>query len=145
METMTHTLPRPDRPDIHSPTRRSRSIRRIAIVGVFGAALVLASCSSGASSTTSSTQAGSTAGGGQAITIKNFAFSPASVTVAPGATVTVTNSDSVAHTVTSKSGGFDTGDIQAGQSKTFTAPNKAGSYPYICTIHQYMTGTLTVS
>jgi plastocyanin len=59
--------------------------------------------------------------------------------------VTVTNHDSVAHTLTSKSGGFDTGDIQAGQSKTFTAPNRAGSYPYICTIHQYMTGTLTVS
>jgi plastocyanin len=110
---------------------------------VFGAAMFLASCSSAGSSTTNSTQSGS--GGGKAITIKNFAFSPASITVAPGATVTVTNSDSVAHTVTSKTGGFDTGDIQAGQSQTFTAPNKAGSYPYICTIHQYMTGTLTVS
>jgi plastocyanin len=121
----------------------------VAILGVFGAAQFLASCSSGGSSTTNSTQSGqsgSTASGGAtAITIKNFAFTPASITVAPGATVTVTNGDSVAHTVTSKTGGFDTGDIQAGQSKTFTAPNKAGSYPYICTIHQYMTGTLTVS
>jgi plastocyanin len=121
----------------------------VAILSVFGAALFLASCSSGGSSTTNSTQSGqsgSTASGGStAITIKNFAFSPSTITVAPGATVTVTNSDSVAHTVTSKTGGFDTGDIQAGQSKTFTAPNKAGSYPYICTIHQYMAGTLTVS
>ena len=80
-----------------------------------------------------------------AITIKNFSFSPSSVTVSPGATVTVTNKDSVAHTVTSSSGGFDTGDIPAGGSKTFTAPMKAGKYPYICSIHQYMTGTLTVS
>jgi plastocyanin len=131
------------------PIRRHRPIRRIAIVGVFGAAMFLASCSSGGSSTTNSTQSGQSGGGpggsAHAITIKNFAFSPNSITVTPGATVTVTNGDSVAHTVTSKTGAFDTGDIQAGQSKTFTAPNKAGSYPYICTIHQYMAGTLTVS
>jgi len=38
-----------------------------------------------------------------------------------------------------------TGDIPAGGSKTFTAPMKAGKYPYICSIHQYMTGMLTVS
>ena len=124
-----------------------RSMRRIALIAVFGAALTLAACSSGGSSTSTTTGSGSGSSGasGQAITIKNFAFSPSSITVAPGASVTVTNDDSVAHTLTSKSGGFDTGDIQAGQSKTFTAPNRAGSYPYICTIHQYMTGTLTVS
>ncbi|HEV3265834.1 MAG TPA: cupredoxin domain-containing protein [Acidimicrobiales bacterium] len=116
-------------------------------MSVFAAAIALAACSSSGSTTSSSTHpgSGSPGGAGQAITIKNFAFSPSSLTVAPGASVTVTNDDSVAHTLTSKSGGFDTGDIQAGQSKTFTAPNRAGSYPYICTIHQYMTGTLTVS
>jgi plastocyanin len=117
-------------------------------VSVFGAALVLASCSAGGRSTTGSTQSGSgsgSTGGARAITINNFAFAPSRITVAPGATVTVTNRDSVAHTVTGPSGGFDTGDIQPGQSKTFTAPNKAGNYPYICNIHQYMTGTLTVS
>lgn len=113
---------------------------------VFGAAMALAACSSGGT-TSSSTHPGSVSpgGAGHAITIKNFAFSPSSITVAPGTSVIVTNDDSVAHTLTGKSGGFDTGDIQAGQSKTFTAPNRAGSYPYICTIHQYMTGTLTVS
>lgn len=149
MGCMTHS-PGPVAPHHRrQPTSRGRPIRRLAVIGVFGGALVLASCSSGGSAATNSTQSGSTgstaSGGGKAITIKNFAFSPSSITVAPGTTVTVTNSDSVAHTVTSKTGGFDTGDIQAGQSKTFTAPNKAGSYPYICTIHQYMSGTLTVS
>jgi plastocyanin len=79
-----------------------------------------------------------------AITIKNFAFGPTSLTVAPGATVTVTNKDSVAHTITSSKAGFDTGDIGPGQSKTFTAPKTPGSYPYICSIHQYMTGTIVV-
>ena len=66
-------------------------------------------------------------------------------TVAPGTTVTVTNKDGLNHTLTSKAGGFDTGDIPGGPSKTFIAPKKAGSYSYICMIHQYMTGTLVVS
>ena len=39
---------------------------------------------------------------------------------------------------------FSTGDVGPGQVKTFKAPGKAGSYPYFCTIHQYMTGTLVV-
>ncbi len=57
----------------------------------------------------------------------------------------MTNEDQVAHTLTATKGGFDTGDIPAGQSKSITAPNTPGSYPYICSIHQYMAGTLVVS
>ena len=72
-------------------------------------------------------------------------FSPMSATVAPGATVTVTNKDSVTHTLTATKGQFDTGDIAGGQSKTFTAPMKPGTYSYICNIHQYMMGTIVVS
>jgi plastocyanin len=79
------------------------------------------------------------------IVIRNFSFSPMTLKVTPGATVTVDNEDEVAHTLTSSKGGFDTGDIQPHQSKTFTAPNTAGTYPFICSIHQYMSGTLTVS
>ena len=120
---------------------------------LLGGALLLAACSSSGSSTpttaaptTPTTASGSsTTTGAHAITIKNFAFAPSTLTVAPGATVTVTNKDQVAHTVTSSKGGFNTGDIQPGQSKTITAPNTPGSYPYICSIHQYMTGTLIVS
>ena len=118
-------------------------------------ALVLAACSSSGSTTpttkaasTPTTMSGSTSSAStarDAITIKNFSFAPSTVTVAPGATVTVTNKDQVAHTITSTKGNFNTGDIGSGQSKTFTAPNTPGSYPYICSIHQYMTGTLVVS
>jgi plastocyanin len=80
------------------------------------------------------------------IVIKNFMFAPMSVTVAPGATVTVRNEDTVTHTLTAKSDPklFSTGNIAAGQSVTFKAPNTAGSYSYICSIHQYMTGTIVV-
>jgi plastocyanin len=122
------------------------------VATLFGAALVLAACSSSGSSTsttptTAAPSGGASSGatGAHTITIKNFAFAPSTVTVAPGATVTVTNKDQVAHTITSSKGGFDTGDIASGQSKTFTAPNTPGSYSYICSIHQYMTGTLVVS
>ena len=72
-------------------------------------------------------------------------FSPMHAAVAPGSTVSVTNKDSVTHTLTATGGQFDTGDIGAGQTKTFTAPSKAGTYDYICNIHQYMMGTIVVS
>jgi plastocyanin len=117
-------------------------------------ALLLAACSSGgsassgsAASTSTSTSAaagGSAATKTSAITISNFMFSPMSATVAPGATVMVTNKDSVTHTLTATKGQFDTGDIEAGQSKTFKAPMKPGAYSYICNIHQYMMGTIVV-
>lgn len=116
-------------------------------------ALVLTGCggSSGSPAAAGSpATAGSRAGAGSSadtIVIKNFMFSPASLTVAPGATVHIHNEDPVAHTFTDKSdpGLFGTGDIPGGETKTIKAPAKAGSYPYICMIHQYMSGTLVVS
>ena len=109
-------------------------------------ALLLAACSSGKSG---SSGPASSSGSGRAtstnaITISNFMFSPMHASVAPGSTVSVTNKDSVAHTLTATAGQFDTGDIGPGQTKTFTAPSKAGTYDYICNIHQYMMGTIVV-
>ena len=78
------------------------------------------------------------------ITISNFMFEPMSVTVSPGASVSVSNADSAAHTLTASGGQFDTGDIGQNQTKTFRAPMKPGTYSYICNIHQYMTGTIIV-
>ncbi|MFD7900775.1 cupredoxin family copper-binding protein [Kitasatospora sp. NPDC059747] len=78
------------------------------------------------------------------VTIKNFAFAPASLTVKPGQTVTVVNQDSTTHTLTASDKSFDTGNIAPGASATFTAPQQTGDHPYICTIHPFMHGTLTV-
>ncbi|MEV7780860.1 cupredoxin family copper-binding protein [Kitasatospora sp. NPDC088351] len=82
-----------------------------------------------------------------AVTIKNFAFSPATLTVKAGTTVTWTNTDSDAHTVTSKQGSG--GPLQSAAlatndtySYTFTAP---GTYAYYCTIHPFMTATVEVT
>lgn len=83
--------------------------------------------------------------GGTKVSIKDFKFRPADPTVAPGTKVTVTNDDTTTHTMTAAKGkAFDTGDLAPGKSATFTAPSKAGAYPYDCTIHPFMTGTLTV-
>jgi plastocyanin len=132
------------------PLRDSRS-RWWALLGCLVCVLLLGACSSGSggssaqpAATGSASPAVSSAAG--TIVIKNFMFQPMSVTVAPGAVVTVRNEDTVTHTLTDESDPklFTTGDIAAGQSKTFKAPNAAGSYGFICSIHQYMTGTIVV-
>ncbi|UUL75430.1 cupredoxin domain-containing protein [Pseudarthrobacter sp. Fe7] len=93
-----------------------------------------------------STTAGSAGSSGKAadltIHIKSFAFT-GSESVPAGASVTVMNMDSEAHTVTADDGSFDV-VIRAGTSTTFTAPAKAGTYTYHCTYHSNMHGTLNV-
>jgi plastocyanin len=80
------------------------------------------------------------------VTIQNFAFSPASITVKAGTTVTWTNSDSVAHTVTETDGktGPASGDVNPGSSYSFTFKD-TGTYQYHCSIHPSMTGTVVVT
>jgi plastocyanin len=76
------------------------------------------------------------------VAIKNFAFSPANLTVTVGTKVVWTQDDSTVHTVTD-AGQFDSGTLAQGAtySRTFTTP---GTYPYICSIHTYMKATITV-
>jgi len=78
-----------------------------------------------------------------AVAISGFAFSPKTITVTVGDTVTWTNSDPTAHTATADDGSFDTGTI--GNNGTGTATfSTAGTFPYHCKIHSSMTGTITV-
>ena len=118
-------------------------------IGTLGAAglagLLLAACGGGSGAAPSATSRGAGAAvAANTVTISNFMFSPMTATVAPGATVKVANKDAVTHTLTATTGQFDTGNIAPGQTKTFTAPTKPGSYHYICNIHQYMMGTIVV-
>lgn len=78
------------------------------------------------------------------VTIKNFAFSPASITVKVGTTVTWTNSDQDAHTVTAKDSTFGSQALDTGASFKFTF-TKPGTYDYLCTIHPFMTATVVVT
>jgi plastocyanin len=113
----------------------------VALLGIGG--LALCSCGGGGNSPSNS-QATSASADTDAIMIHNFMFTPMDDTVSPGTTITVTNRDSVAHTLSATGGQFNTGSIGPGQTKTLTAPAHAGSYRYICDIHQYMMGTITV-
>jgi len=71
-------------------------------------------------------------------------FSPNPVEVKVGKTVTWINDDSGRHTVTSKDGVFDSGMMGKGQSFSFTF-DKAGEYPYFCSPHPNMVGTVVVT
>lgn len=80
------------------------------------------------------------------ITIQGFAYSPPTLTVSPGATVSVQNKDTTVHTASSTgSTAFTTGDIQGGATGSFTAPIAPGTYPFSCAYHSAMTGTLQVA
>ncbi len=141
--------PQPEKATCFPIGKTSVGARPVLTVILVGLVLALAACSSSGSAGSSTASPSGTSSSGapraDSITIHNFAFSPSTVTVRPGATVTVTNKDQVTHTLTATNGAFDTGDIAPGESKSFTAPKTAGSYSYYCMIHQYMTGTLVVS
>lgn len=118
--------------------------------------VLLAACGSGSSSNGAkasdgngygggSTTTAAAAAGGSAISIKGFAFSPASLKVAVGTTVKVTNGDSPTHTWTADDKAeWDSGDLAPGRSYEHTF-DKAGTYAYHCNIHSSMKGTVVVS
>jgi len=77
------------------------------------------------------------------VTIADFSFSPATITIHVGDTVTWTNHGPSAHTATASNGSFNTGVLQKGQSASHTF-TKAGTFAYICSIHPFMHGTVVV-
>src|ERR1700722_18400521 len=111
-------------------------IAGLLLLGAYSIAPASKGASAGQSSDSSAT--------GTHITISNFMYSPMELTVSPGATITVTNKDSSTHTLTATGGRFNTGDVTQNQTKSFKAPMQAGTYHYICNIHQYMLGSITV-
>jgi plastocyanin len=76
--------------------------------------------------------------------IQSLAFNPASITVTAGTTITWTNKDGIAHTITSDSNAFDSGSVKSGGTFSFTFAT-AGSYSYHCTIHPSMVASVTVN
>ena len=78
-----------------------------------------------------------------AVTIQNFAFSPATITVKAGDSVTWTNEDSIGHSATADDNSFDTGVLSKGQSKAITF-SKAGTFTYHCSVHPDMKAKVIV-
>jgi plastocyanin len=124
-------------------------------------ALALAGCGSdnsdnsgsdaAAQSTGTATDTGNAAGstGGGAgdfvkVSMKNIEFVPDKVSAKVGQTVEWTNDDGVAHTVTDKADGIDSGTVNPGSTFKFKVA-KAGTLNYVCTIHAGQKGTITAS
>jgi plastocyanin len=75
------------------------------------------------------------------VTMDGMRYVPESLTVKKGDTVVWVNKDVVAHTATAPA--FDSGLIAPGQSWKYTVRAK-GEFPYVCTYHPRMKGSLTV-
>ena len=121
-----------------------RSAKALAAVLLLVLVLGLAGCGSSAPPQTTSpggTAPAASGGAGATIVEKGFAFTPATLDVKTGDTVTFKNEDSTAHEVSI--GGKDLGSQAPGASVTWTA-DKAGAFPYSCVIHPSMTGQITV-
>jgi plastocyanin len=78
-----------------------------------------------------------------AVSIENFVFAPADLTVAPGTTVVWTNHDDIPHTVTSSDSAFRSHALDTDDSFSFTF-EKPGSYRYFCSLHPKMVGMVKV-
>lgn len=81
------------------------------------------------------------------VMIMDYAYSPATITVKKGSTVTWVNHDDIEHTVTSSDDSpvsFDSGLFGKNETFSFTF-DEAGTYQYYCTPHPYMKGTVVVT
>ncbi|HVF03599.1 MAG TPA: plastocyanin/azurin family copper-binding protein [Frankiaceae bacterium] len=122
-------------------------------VSAYWGTVTVSSGSSGGSSGGGGTGGGGTGGGGggggatapgsATVTMAGRTFSPSSVRVSPGGTVTFVNDDDREHTATARDGSFDSGVLNAGGRWSRRFPS-AGTFGYFCAIHPDMTGTVTV-
>jgi plastocyanin len=142
-----------------STLRRHRKSVLLSVGGLFAAgAVVLATVGLGGGKSAAgngmagmamASQAGNVSGAStpvatDSVAIKNFAFSPATVTVTAGSTVVWTNNDSIQHDVTFNGGGIVSGAMNHNDTFSHTFPT-AGTYHYICSIHPFMHGTVIVT
>ena len=77
------------------------------------------------------------------VTVADFKFTPATITVSRGARVTWVNQDDAAHTATAEDRSFETGAIGQDKRKALTL-DKPGTITYVCDFHPFMKGTVVV-
>jgi plastocyanin len=76
--------------------------------------------------------------------IQSMAFTPSTITVTAGTTVTWTNQDMVVHNVVSNPALFNSGSMANGATFSFKF-STSGTYSYSCTLHPSMVGTVVVN
>jgi plastocyanin len=121
-----------------------RTVSRLAVCTV-AAVLLLGAC--GKSGQANQGAKGKVAADDPSVKITNFQFSPATLNVKPGTKVTWTNDDTATHSIKDTSPlATPVSQDLVGKGATFSIIyERPGSYSYICGIHQYMTGTVTVA
>jgi plastocyanin len=141
----------------HTKSEKNSRFRRTLLVGmgvaVVAVAVILVGCSSGGTTTTAGptggivttvpSGGGSTGGATVEVKMEGMAFSPQTVTIKAGDTVTWTNMDQPPHNATAVDSSWKTSTLATGETGSVTFAT-AGTFPYICTIHPNMTGTVIV-
>jgi plastocyanin len=123
---------------------KARIVPWSALAVILVISLMAAGCTS---SPASNTPPATFSGTENSIVIKNFAFSPAAISIKAGTSVTWINQDGTDHTVVSDPGApgaFESKNPGNGGSYSFSF-SKPGTYTYHCSIHPSMTGTITVT
>jgi plastocyanin len=121
-------------------------IKRTLTLGLVLVALTagLAACGSSGNDDSTPSAAQAPKAAGTAVSIQDNSFSPGTLKVSVGDTVTFTNEGGIDHTVTATSGAkLDSGSLAPGAAFKFTA-EKAGTVSYVCTFHPGMQGTIEV-
>ena len=119
-------------------------MRRSVSFAVLAAALAIGSLALGLSGNHSALMAQEKASSAE-VKIDNFCFSPATLTVSAGTTVTWTNHDDIPHTVVSTDDprAFKSKVLDTDEKFSFTF-SKSGTFAYFCSIHPKMAGKIVV-
>jgi plastocyanin len=122
----------------HHETRRTWLLLCLTWVGAAGLWVIASGVLTGAPLSLAESTAAATA-----ITVDNFSFSPATITVPVGSTITWTNRDDVPHKIVATNHEFKSPVLDTDQqySQPFA---KAGRFDYFCSLHPKMTGTVIV-
>jgi plastocyanin len=119
---------------------RTMTAKKIWIVGLATTVMIAMVLLAGTPSVAASDQP---SGSSADVKIDNFSFGPQTLTVSVGTTVVWTNRDDIPHTVVSTDGVFKSNVRDTDEKFSFTF-NKAGTYPYFCSVHPKMTGKVVV-
>lgn len=121
------------------------------LVSVVAMIMMIAGCTSYSPPSTPPATTQPQVTGAPTVTIQSFAFSPATITVPRGTTVTWVNRDSASHTIVSDAQGsgvqgalFTSSSLGNGTNYSFKFDNP-GTYSYFCSIHPSMKGTVIVT
>jgi plastocyanin len=125
-------------------TARTRAVWLVILAALLLTLGLLAGCGGSSSpATTAGGTATSAAGNAVQVIMSNRSYDPQQLTIKTGETVTWVNQDAPKHDVVADNGEFKSDLFDKGGTFSFTF-TKAGTYPYHCSIHPGMVGTVVV-